>query len=164
MRNWIKWLTVCTIALMMLAGLALAEEAVPVDFRTLHPGDTGEEITLLQQKLADAGYLETASGVYDEATEQAVLRLQQNYGLEETGVADIETQEVIFSGCYLVLEEGMSGPQVQALQERLRGLSLYSDEANGVFGLTTRQSVEIFQQLYGIPVTGIADIETLNQL
>ena len=25
-----------------------------------------------------------------------MLRLQQNYGLEETGVADIETQEVIF--------------------------------------------------------------------
>ena len=90
--------------------------------------------------------------------------LAQVLGIRPPGVADIETQEVIFSGCYLVLEEGMSGPQVQALQERLRGLSLYSDEANGVFGLTTRQSVEIFQQLYGIPVTGIADIETLNQL
>ena len=164
MRNGIKWLPVFLSILLLIAGLASAEEAVPMDFQTLQPGDAGEQVTLLQQKLADAGYLEAASGVYDEATEQAVLRLQQNYGLEETGVADIETQEVIFGGCYLVLEEGMSGPKVAALQERLKSLSLFSDEADGVFGLTTKQSVEIFQQLYSIPVTGIADVETLTQL
>ena len=164
MRNGIKWLPVFLSILLLIAGLASAEEAVPMDFQTLQPGDAGEQVTLLQQKLADAGYLEAASGVYDEATEQAVLRLQQNYGLEETGVADIETQEVIFGGCYLVLEEGMSGPKVAALQERLKALSLFSDEADGVFGLTTKQSVEIFQQLYSIPVTGVADVETLTQL
>ena len=164
MRNGIKWLPVFLTILLMITGLALAEEAVPVDFRTINPKDAGEEVRLLQEKLADAGYLTDITGVYDEATEQAVLRLQQNYGLEETGVADIETQEVIFGGCYLVLEEGMTGPQVQALQERLRSLSLFSDKADGSFGLTTKQSVEIFQQLYGIPVSGVADIETLSQL
>ena len=164
MRNGIKWLPVFLSILLLIAGLASAEEAVPMDFQTLQPGDAGEQVALLQQKLADAGYLEAVSGVYDEATEQAVLRLQQNYGLEETGVADIETQEGIFGGCYLVLEEGMSGPKVAALQERLKDLSLFSDEADGVFGLTTKQSVEIFQQLYSIPVTGVADVETLTQL
>ena len=119
MRNGIKWLPVFLSILLLIAGLASAEEAVPMDFQTLQAGDKGEQVTLLQQKLADAGYLEAASGVYDEATEQAVLRLQQNYGLEETGVADIETQEVIFGGCYLVLEEGMSGPKVAALQDQI---------------------------------------------
>ena len=160
----IKWLAVLAAVLCLAAGAALAGEAVPVDFQTLKPGDTGEQVTLMQERLADAGYLTETTGVYDEATEQAVLRLQQGYGLEETGVADIETQEVIFGGCYLVLEEGMTGPKVTALQERLKELSLFSGRADGVFGLTTRQSVEMFQQLYGIPVTGTADVETLTQL
>lgn len=164
MRNGIKWLAVWAAVLLLTLGAALAEEAVPVDFQTLNPKDAGEEVRLLQEKLADAGYLTGITGVYDEATEQAVLLLQQNYGLEETGVADIETQEVIFGGCYLVLEEGMTGPQVVRLQERLKSMSLFSDEADGVFGLTTKQSVQIFQQLYGIPVSGTADVETLTQL
>lgn len=150
-------------SLALLCG-ALAEEAVPVDYQTLRPGDASQAVVSMQEKLAAAGYLSGASGVYDEETERAVLLLQHSYGLEETGVADIETQEVIFGGCYLALESGMEGPQVARMQARLKELSLFSGEADGVFGPTTKQAVEMFQQLYGIPVTGAADIETLSQL
>ncbi len=160
---------ICVWALLLmllacLAGAALSEEAVPVEFGTLKPGDQTDDVAALQEKLKEAGYLSEVTGTYDEETQAAVLAVQQAYGLEETGLADVETQEVIFSGIHLVLEEGMSGGQVLALQERLKALSLYSGETDGVFGSTTRQAVEIFQQLYGIPVSGKADAETLDQL
>ncbi len=164
MRNRIKWLIVLAAAIVLVSGPAFAEEAVPVDFGSLKSGDTGENVTLLQEKLMEAGYAVQTTGVYDEATMQAVLTLQESYGLPETGVADVETQEVIFGGCYLVLREGMSGDQVARLQQRLRDMSLFSDDVNGMYGLTTAQAVSIFQQLYGIPVTGVADVETLSQL
>ena len=77
MRNGIKWLPVFLSILLLIAGLASAEEAIPMDYQTLQPGDAGEQVTLLQQKLADAGYLEAASGVYDEATEQAATGMRE---------------------------------------------------------------------------------------
>ena len=55
MRNGIKWLAVWAAVLLLTLGAALAEEAVPVDFQTLNPKDAGEEVRLLQEKLADAG-------------------------------------------------------------------------------------------------------------
>ena len=139
-------------------------EAVPVDFSTLQPGDSSDAVRNLQTRLMDIGYLTDVTGTYDEDTGAAVLKVQENYGLDTTGIANDETQEVIFGSCYLPLKQGMEGKQVRAMQEALKSKSLYSDALNGVYGLTTVQAVKLFQQLYSLEPTGEADIETLTLL
>ena len=147
---------------------AFAEEegddsvVAPVEFSLLKSGDTSEDVRILQERLVSVGYLTEATGTYDDSTKEAVLRVQQAYGLEKTGEADEDTQEVIFGDCYLPLKLDDENEQVRALQEKLKAMSIYSDEADGVFGLTTQQAVQMFQKMYGLEVTGEADVDTLE--
>ena len=155
--------------LFSLFGSVLAEEndtedPVPVAFETLKKGDTGAMVTNLQDRLVQAGYLTSSSGTYDKETIDAVTAVQENYGIEETGIADDETQEVIFGTLYLPLKEGDTGEHVAALQTRLKEKSLYSGDVNGNFEQTTKQAVSLFQQLYSLEITGEADVQTLALL
>ncbi len=154
----------CAVMILLVPFSGLAEDMedpVPVEFVTLKAGDTGDMLTALQERLVQVGYLQETSGTYDQATTDAVTALQANYGLEETGIADAETQEVIFGECYLPLSEGSTGEQVKALQSKLKEQSLYSGEIDGSYAQTTTQAVSLFQQLYSLEVTGQADVQTL---
>jgi len=51
----------------------------------LRGGDTGLPVRFVQQRLNTAGISVTESGEYDEGTAQAVTRLQEKFGLNETG-------------------------------------------------------------------------------
>ena len=63
------------------------------------------------------------------------------------------------------LREGDRGPAVTELQRRLGSRGLFSAGAvNGVYGRSTTQAVRQFQRIRRLPVTGIADAETLDQL
>ncbi len=87
-----KWIAICLALVMMLAAAsaALAEDGI------LRPGDSGEEVTLLQQKLIELEYMEgDATGVYDEATEEAVRWFQRDHSLLETGMADTVTRRLL---------------------------------------------------------------------
>ncbi len=61
-------------------------------------GDTGSEVTRIQARLQELGYLDTdPTGTFDEATEAAVLAFQGRNSLLKTGMADSKTLEVLFS-------------------------------------------------------------------
>ncbi len=85
------------LAMCMLVGMscpALAQE-------TAGPGDTGEDVVKLQMRLEELGWLEEGtyeSGLYDDATRQAVTRFQQASGLFPTGWMDGKTRNMLFSG------------------------------------------------------------------
>lgn len=54
----------------------------------LKPGQSGDSVVALRDRLIRMGYLErSASRTYDKAMEQAVFRFQQAHGLEADGVA-----------------------------------------------------------------------------
>lgn len=63
-----------------------------------------------------------------------------------------------------VLRSGDSGDDVEALQTRLIRLELLGVGANGYFGPSTESAVESFQASNELPVTGVADVETLDAL
>ena len=63
-----------------------------------------------------------------------------------------------------VLRAGDSGDDVEALQTRLVRLELLAVSANGNFGPSTESAVESFQASNGLPVTGVADVATLDAL
>ena len=56
-------------------------------------------VLLLQQKLVELGYLTgEPDGVYGDGCVTAVKKYQADHGLEQTGVADVELQRMIFGG------------------------------------------------------------------
>lgn len=58
-------------------------------------GDTGDWVAYLQQLLEYHGYGGSSSGSFDEATQNAVIQMQQQSGLNTTGVCDSETWAVL---------------------------------------------------------------------
>jgi len=64
----------------------------------LAPGNSGNRVTALQRRLIELGYLSgSASGRYDEATEQAVRAFQARNGQWVDGLAGPDTQTALFS-------------------------------------------------------------------
>ncbi|MDD3411083.1 MAG: phosphodiester glycosidase family protein [Eubacteriales bacterium] len=76
-----------------------AEES-PSPYRTLALGDEGADVLALKQRLKDLKYYRPGAVLGDEYNETCVERVKQYQaymGLEETGVATAEMQELLFS-------------------------------------------------------------------
>ena len=89
-------LTALLLALMLglLAGLpALAEE-----IHYWKVGDSGDEVREIQLRLKELDYLDMEpTGVFDEATEAALIEFQRENRLLATGMADPKTLNLLFS-------------------------------------------------------------------
>jgi len=77
----------------------LFEEGIPVYMQTLQRGDNGDQVKRIQRRLYSLSYL-TANGVdgiLGKGSETALKAFQRRNRLPETGIADQETQAVLFS-------------------------------------------------------------------
>lgn len=125
----------------------------------------GTEVVNLQYRLRDLGlFNEQITGDYRSGTINAVKQVQAMLGQEETGIATLELQEIIYSqeapsAMNVTLKEGMSGPAVRSLQENLKRLYLYDGDTDGVFDVDVSASVKVFQSAYGYLTNGIATSE-----
>ena len=128
-------------------------------------GDKGEDVAFLQTRLIDLKYYKgSASGSYGEATRDAVKKFQADFGLEETGIADIQTQMVLYTAMYRPLKYGASGDDVKELQTQLTALGDYKEKIKGNYLESTQKAVENFQRNNHLQVTGIADPDTQEVL
>lgn len=59
---------------------------------------------------------------------------------------------------------GCSGERVAVLQRSLASAGLYDGEISGIYDLTLRKSIKIFQQESGLEASGEADAETVTLL
>ncbi|MGI6691697.1 MAG: YfbK domain-containing protein [Christensenellales bacterium] len=67
--------------------------------RELKLGDQGEDVKAMQQRLIELGYYhDAASGVFDQATEEALTAFQLANGLLASGILDDITHRVLYSG------------------------------------------------------------------
>lgn len=72
----------------------------------LRRGDSGEEVTALQQMLWDTGFIfEEPDGVFGRNTEKAVKWFQEYALLEQTGVADDRTIDSLYACWLRIMEE-----------------------------------------------------------
>ena len=72
--------------------------ATPVPYVSLQKGSKGEEVTKLQTRLSDLGYLTgKIDGEYGNQTKTAVQKFQEKAGLKADGIAGVETQTLLFS-------------------------------------------------------------------
>lgn len=129
------------------------------------------------------------SGIFDSATVAAVERFQGFYGLPVTGVVDDDTWNIItkiytetvaslpagyqgdraklYPGYFLSI--GMRDENVRDLQEYLSLIGRNIPEipeipVTGYFGEQTENAVSIFQQLYGLTVSGAVGPITWYQI
>ena len=75
---------------------ALPATAAAVDYNAARPGDRGELVVEIQDCLVQAGYLDSITGVYDDATTEAVKAFQRKNGLTADGVAGERTLVILF--------------------------------------------------------------------
>ena len=92
---------ILVLVLSLTAYIALAEGTVPAGERTyadLKKGSKGDEVRLLQERLNELGFSAgKPDGVFGRKTQMAVEAFQVNNGIIVTGVADQETQRILFS-------------------------------------------------------------------
>ncbi|MBN8561229.1 MAG: peptidoglycan-binding protein [Leptolyngbya sp. UWPOB_LEPTO1] len=139
----------------------------------LRVGDRGSRVQQLQQQLQAAGYYYSEiDGVFGSATQSAVIQLQRDFRLPETGEADASVYAALDRGSVPTsptnrpgtgLQRGDRGTQVSELQQQLNRLG-YSVRVDGIFGASTEAAVLDFQQRNLLATTGEADARTLNQI
>lgn len=172
----------------------IATEDISQEFPgVLAPGSSGQNVRNLQYFLAVVGeFYDTVpeieiTGVYDEATRQAVLAFQQTYGLTQDGIVGINTWQDLYrayrgilsstdsleGGVALypgvVLRQGTQGEAVAQIQEYLNYISGTYPEipevsVTGVFGNQTQAAVEAFQRTFGLTVTGVVGPDVWNSI
>ncbi len=141
-------------------------------------GSTGSAVTALQSRLVELGYLQSASGVYDEATRDAVIRFQGVLGVEPNGEASASMQRYVFSKAapgadvafeatgdsYTPLRPGDTGDEVTNLQKRLWELGFLDkkdvEDSVGEYNDATRMAVTSAQLKMGYgSADGTAGVE-----
>jgi len=148
---------------------APAQNPPTSSYVTLKPGDTGDRVKQLQQRLKELGYFTAnVGGNYLTETSKAVKAFQDALGLDQTGIATTSLQRKLFassapantanSGSYVKLQKNDTGAWVTALQNRLKELGYFNGSVDGVFGNGTVSAVKLFEQAYGKTPTGIATV------
>lgn len=159
----------------MLAVLSITQTAQAI----LAIGDFGSEVTQVQNRLRELGYLSANStGYFGEETQNAVIQFQRDNNLAQDGIVGPNTVAVLASGTrptvrpavnttpvsdrqLVGLGVGDSGPGVTSLQNRLQSLGFFNANPTGYFGTITRDAVVSFQQANAIAATGLVTEETL---
>ena len=83
---------------------------------------------------------------------------------EQITAATTATPEPTPKATYATLVKDDKSDAVLEMQNRLYILGFLMDDRDGAFGSKTQTAVKAFQQAAGLPVTGIADNETLTLL
>ncbi len=128
---------------------------------------------------------------YGPETAEAIREFQNIMGLNPTGIVDQQTLNLLFREVYSIListpeEEliipvlpflgidlseglGLEYPRILLLEIMLNAISsmhpeITPVEIDGVFGPDTTAAVIAFQNLYGLPITGVVNEETWRRL
>ena len=154
-------------------SLGVASQAMAA----LRQGSKGPEVAQLQQQLKQLGYFNRrASGNFGPLTKVAVMRFQENEGLNPNGVVDEETQAALdhkIGGgseenstsnesitSRPTLKRGDRSETVKSLQQILTKAGVYDSEINGVFDSETSKAVKQFQRSNGLGVDGVVGKKT----
>ncbi|MDR2168212.1 MAG: peptidoglycan-binding protein [Clostridiales bacterium] len=160
----------------------------------LRLGSTGEAVHMVQRAITRLSsafpglWILADDGIFGEDLRNAIFTFQNIFGLPITGVVDQTTWERIFRE-YLNLQPGgeqpgvpefppfpgnlqmgASGENVRLLQEAINRLApchpgrLWILNVDGNFGAMTRDAIFSFQSVMGMPITGVVNQATWEQL
>lgn len=151
-----------------------AESASPIPRAGLSRGQTGEQVELLQDRLAGLGLMtpeEIASGpgVYGPRTEQRVQAFQRAVDLSPSGVFDNATRaamNAIYGG--VGVDRNPNPDVTRALHETLVDAGhltrAQADAEDGRFGPPTEAALKAWQAENGVQPTGILGATTFDAI
>ena len=155
-------------------GYMLRSDLSPASYAELKNEDSGDAVKTLENALLALGYLDSVpSSNFSANTVTALKRMQAACGMEQTGIANVATQRVLYSGnapasplLSASLTNGSSGENVTRLQNRLLALGYLcqSSSVDGDYGSTTASAIKLFQTAAGGSATGVADSATIRAL
>ncbi len=155
-------------------GFMLRKSLSSISYAELKLEDSGAGVLQLEKALLALGYLDTVPGSnYTSYTSSAVERFQAGAGMSQSGIANLATLRVLYSGnapeselLRSNLSNGSKGESVTRLQNRLLALGYLSRESSvdGDYGSTTANAVRLFQKTAGGSETGSADSKTIRAL
>ncbi|MBQ8972556.1 MAG: peptidoglycan-binding protein [Clostridia bacterium] len=119
---------------------------------TLRLNSWGDRVRELQARLNLLGYdCGNPDGIFGQKTYDAVVLFQTQNGLKKKdGRVTEKVWNLIFSDSAVVapIVDGSSGLHVQALQQALRTLCLYSGDITGVYDEATAQALLAYQKAF----------------
>ena len=150
-------------------------------FTSYKKGDTGSEISKIQQRLKALGYLKgSVDGDFGEATEDAVRAFQKQNGLTVDGKVGSYTLDKLYSSTakkaaatntprptatpFTSYKNGDTGSEIRRIQNRLKALGYLKGSVDGTFGDTTEDAVRAFQKQNRLTVDGKVGAYTLDKL
>lgn len=170
----------------------LSETVKYSKYRDLKPGDSGDDVKDLKQRLYELGYFDSDSfnDFYGAPLSERVKAFQEKNNLDPTGIASAEMQELCFSenasplkaqsrqapslsnlsavaesNEYDELRRGDKGKEVLSMKERLYELGYYNtNKLNNSYSDSTVEAVKRFQEANNLEQTGIASPLTLSVL
>ncbi len=150
------------------------------------------ELNRIAQNYPAIPKISEGNGIFGIQTRDAVLKFQEIFGLTPTGEVDKATWyrikqyysgvkglgELLGEGISISeaqipfatqLREGAQGIGVRTIQYYLNILAYFNPNLSvlpldGIYGPETTNAVRIFQQYYGLPVTGVMNTATWNVL
>ncbi|MBV9655288.1 MAG: peptidoglycan-binding protein [Acetobacteraceae bacterium] len=144
---------------------------------------TTQAIQLIQQRLQQQGaYNGRADGIWGPDSQSALERFQGAHGLQVTGQINqataatlgLPTDQLLAAGqvpapAVAATEQPVAGANlsrnaVRSVQARLRELNYYHGPVDGVWGGSTQQAVERFQQGRALQVNGQLNPTTISAL
>lgn len=168
---------ICVLLLAMLALFPLADARAA---GAISYGNQNDGIADLQEKLKTLGYFSgECTGFFGEDTQIAIENFQKANGLSVTGAADpdmirvLDSEKAVTKQQYIEeavrgeeFEEAIgpksSGKTVRKLQNLLIALGYDAGKPEGAYNAQTEYAVRLFQWANLLPVTGVADPETMR--
>jgi N-acetylmuramoyl-L-alanine amidase len=139
----------------------------------LRAGAQGEAVRDLQRRLAFAGHAvdDSALGIFDAPTEQAVRDFQEGRGLHPDGICGRQTWSALVEAGYRTGDRllyhrrpMLRGDDVAELQRRLCALGFDAGRVDGIFGPATELALREFQRNAGLTTDGVCGRDTLAAL
>jgi peptidoglycan hydrolase-like protein with peptidoglycan-binding domain len=153
--------------------------------RTLHKGDRGHDVRVLQDFLTRAGYATPIAGIFGPQTLHNVRRFQRAHHMTVDGVVGSGTSRALRTIAARrahaqehadqggggdsehmgdrTLKKGMRGHDVRVLQDYLSRTGV-TTPVDGVFGPGTKSNVKRFQRAHGLTADGVVGSATVQSL
>ncbi len=132
-------------------------------------GDSGDDVSGVQQRLYELGYLDNKANItgnFGEKTEEAAKLFQKKNDLTADGKVGVKTISMLYgedivSNSYKLGDEN---PTILACQQALKKLGYITFKPDGVMGRATVSAIKTFQEVNGLTKDGSLGPETRDLL